>query len=217
MPIRMKAGLGAAAFLAALLAVAQPARCQAQSQDQKPPQDQASQQQQPQQETDSLAEAARKAKANKPKTETKKVYTTEDIATSHSGNSAAGEKDSGANGDAAGQANKALGKAGMATGGGGAAPSGPAKGEAYWRGRAQQLRDQMTQVDAEIAQVQDEIKKGGNAGFNVQSGLKTDTVYFEDRDTKLKRLQQKKAAIQKQIDDLEDEARKADVPSSWIR
>ena len=92
----------------------------------------------------------------------------------------------------------------------------PAKGEAYWRQRAQNLRDQMAQVDAEIAKLQDEIKKGGNAGFNVQSGLKEDTVYFEDRNTKMKRLEQKKADIQKQIDALEDEARQADVPSGWI-
>lgn len=244
MPMQTKAVLTAAVFAAALVAAAPRAMCGPQAQDQKPsgqqqaqpqaqPQAQAQSQQQAQpaakpqeqQETDPLVEASRKAKANKPKTDTKKVYTSDDLSSSRSssGVSEAGEKDSGGGADAA---RKALGRAGGATGGnpnlagGGGASGGAAggggKGEAYWRARAQGLRDQMAQVDADIARLQDEIKKGGNAGFNVQSGLKTDTVYFEDRNSKLKRLEQKKAEIQKQIDALEDEARQADVPSSWI-
>ena len=205
--------LGPAVIAALIAAAAFPGLAQAQN----------SSAQQPAQQEDSLAEAARKARANKPKTETKHehVYTTDEISTSSGsrGGSAASGQDGG--GSAANAANKALGMAGGATGGsavrptgGGAAGNG--KDEAYWRQRAQSLREQMAQVDAEIDKLQDEIKKGGSAGFNVQSGLKTDTVYFDDRDSKMKRLQQKKADIQKQIDALEDEARKEDVPSSWI-
>ena len=219
MAIRIGAGVSVAAFLAALV-LAAPPLCQGQSQDQKPAEQPAAQPQSPQQDTDSVAEAARKAKADKPKNAPKKVYTTEDLASSRGagGVSVVGDKDSGANDNGAAEASKALGKAGMATGGSGSsgAAGGPAKDEAYWRGRAQTLRDQMAQVDAEIDKLQDEIKKGGNAGFDVQSGLANNTVGFEDRNTRLKRLQDKKADIQRQIDALEDEARKADVPSSWI-
>ena len=241
MKIRMNSAPVTAMLAALLLMIAAPAWCQSQSQDknaQQPPPPAQSQPPQPPQaqkppeqkaedvqlEPESLAEASRKAKANKPKTDTKKVYTTDDISSSRGSAEApaAGEKTSsaGSGSDAAG---KALARAGGATGGSGgaggssgAAGAGAAKGEAYWRTRAQSLRQQMAQVDAEIAKVQDEIKRGGNAGFNVQSGLKTDTVYFEDRDTKLKRLEKQKADLQKQIDDFEDEARKADVPSGWI-
>jgi len=211
MTSKTKVVLGAAVF-AALVAWAPAARCQAQSQDQNPPQQQA------QPETDSVAEAARKAKANKPKADTKKVYTTDDFPSSRGGGSSTSDdKDANAKGNGADAANKALGKAGGATGGNMNAGGSPAKDEAYWRGRAQKLRDQMAQVDAEIDKLKDEMKKGGNAGFNVQSGLTSNTVYFDDRNTQLKKLEQRKAEIQKQMDDLEEEARKADVPSSWVR
>jgi hypothetical protein len=163
--------------------------------------------QQTQQGTDSVADAARKAKTDKPKNAPKKVYTDDDLSSLHGGGvSVVGDKDSGtADKDAAGAKT------------GGDAGAKPAKGEAWWRDRAQKLRDQMAQVDSEIDKVQDEVKKGGGAGFNVQSGLTSNTVYFEDRNTKLKNLQKKKAEIQKQMDALEEEARQADVPLSWIR
>jgi len=223
---RMKAGWMAGLFTGALLAVAMVAGpAFAQSQDQKPAEKQAQPAAQTAQQEDSLADAARKARANKPKDEPKKVYTDDDFGSGSRSRSTAGGDASGG-GSAADGANKALGIAGGATGGtvvrppsggsGNGNAAGPGKSEAYWRQRAQALRDQMAQVDAEIDKLQDEIKKGGSAGFNVQSGLKTDTVYFEDRDTKMKRLQQKKADIQKQMDALEDEARREDIPSGWI-
>ena len=222
--LSLSAGVLAGALLAGAPAVV---RAQ-QAQEQKPADQEQAQKpapkpaKEPAQQEDSLAEAARKARANKPKDEPKKVYTDDDFGSGSSSRSTGGGEQS-SGGSAADAANRALGKAGGATGGtvvrpngGGGNGAGTGRNEAYWRQRAQGLRDQMAQVDAEIDKLQDEMKKGGNAGFNVQSGLKTDTVYFEDRETKMKRLQKKKADIQKQIDDLEDEARREEIPSSWI-
>ena len=215
MTSKTKAGLGAAVFAAVLVAWAPAARCQAQSQDQNPPQQPATG---GQQETDSVAEAARKAKAGKPKADTKKVYTTDDFPSSRGGGaSTSSDKDASGKDNGTDAANKALGRAGGATGGNMSAGGTSAKDEAYWRGRAQKLRDEMAQVDSEIDKLKDDMKKGGGAGFNVQSGLTSNTVYFDDRNAQLKKLEQKKAEIQKQMDDLEEEARKADVPSSWVR
>lgn len=206
MQMRIKAGWALAAFAAGLAAIAPAVRSQTQPQQQNPPQQQPAQQ--TQQDTDSVADAARKAKADKPATPAKKVYNTEDLASSSGsgGVSTVGDTNA-AKDDASAPADKSAGAKGGE----------PVKDEAYWRGRAQTLREQMAQVDAQIAQLQDEMKKGGNAGFNVQSGVASNTIYFEDRDTKLKKLEEKKAQIQKQMDDLEEEARKADVPASWVR
>ncbi len=197
---RTHAVLGPAVVIAALLAMAAPAL--AQSQDPKP-----SQPAQTQPPPDSVADAARKTKADKSKTAPKKVYTDDDLSSLHGGGvSVVGEKETEKPDKEAG---------GAKTANGGAANA--AHGEAWWRERAQKLRDQMAQVDSEIAKLQDEEKKGGGSGFNVQSGLTSNTVFLEDRNAKLKNLQQKKAEIQKQMDALEDEARRADVPVSWVR
>ena len=72
-------------------------------------------------------------------------------------------------------------------------------------------------MDEEIQKTQDEIKKGGGAGFDAQSGLNQNVIFFEDRNTKLKKLEEKKAQLQKQMEALEDEARKEGVPSGWLR
>jgi len=195
----MAASLGTTIFATAIFALA--ALAQPQSQSQNPPQEQP----QAQPAADSVADAARKAKADKPKTTPKKVYTEDDMHSLKSGGlSVVGEKDSDSTADSdKPDANPA--------------GAGAKKDEAYWRGRAQKIRDQMAAVDQEIAKVQDEIKKGGAAGFDAQTGRNQNVVFFEDRNTQLKNLQKKKEDLQKQMDALEDEARQADVPVGWLR
>ncbi|HKM90161.1 MAG TPA: hypothetical protein VJX29_06065 [Candidatus Acidoferrales bacterium] len=197
----MAASLGSTILATAIFALA--ALAQPQSQSQNPPQEQP----QTPPAVDSVADAARKAKSDKPKTATKKVYTEDDMHSLKSGGlSVVGEKDSDAAADS--------GKSETSPAGAGAKTE---KDEAYWRGRAQKIRDQMAAVDQEIAKVQDEIKKGGAAGFDAQTGRNQNVVFFEDRNAKLKNLEKKKDELQKQMDALEEEARQADVPVGWLR
>jgi hypothetical protein len=180
-----------------------------QAQGQKPPAPDATPAQQgsSSQDSGSVADAARKAKAKKEKPASKKVITDDDLSSIKGDGvsvvgdeSAVVEDKSGADKPA----NATQAKAGV-------------KDEAYWRARAKQIRDQLDAVDQQIAKTEDDIKKGGGAGFDPQTGLTQSVVYFEDRNTKLKKLQEKKAALQKQMDDLEDEARRENVPSGWLR
>jgi hypothetical protein len=158
---------------------------------------------QPPQKEDSLAEAARKAKEKKSATAKGKVYTEDDLSSlKGSGVSVVGEapkKDarrsspSDPNGDG-GQNN-----------------------EAYWRGRARGILDQIAVVDAEIAQKKDEIKKYGSGGFDVTTGMKQNIAYINDRNGQVASLEKRKAALAKQLDDLQEEGRKAGAAPSWFR
>jgi hypothetical protein len=102
---------------------------------------------------DSLAEAARKAKTNKPAPAKGKVYTEDDLK---------GMKGPGVSvvGDAPRKGPRR------------AQPADPdddsgQNPEVYWRGRAQQFLDAIAQVDEQIAQKKGEIKKFGRGGFDV--------------------------------------------------
>jgi len=210
-PIRLT--WGAALLAGAVLALAPaaipfPQSGTSQTQNPPPKPSDAKQQDAAAGDSDSVADAARKAKGEKSKPAPKKVITDEDLSSlKGEGVSVVGDEKPGAEGEP-GDAEKS----GAAT----AAKPG-VKDEAYWRGRAKQLHDQIASVDAEIDKTQDEIKKGGGAGFDAQTGLSQNVIYFEDRNTKLKKLQERKAQLQKQLEDLEDEARKAGVPSGWVR
>jgi hypothetical protein len=167
-----------------------PAQAQPASPDQSPKQD-------------SLAEAARKAKANKPAPAKSKVYTEDDL--SHlkgPGVSVVGDPPKK-----------------------GARPSQPIdpdgdggqNSEEYWRGQARQILDAIAQTDDQIAQKKDEIKKLGTGGFDVTTGMKNNIAYINDRNGQLKDLENRKAGLEKQLEDLADEGRKAGAPASWFR
>jgi hypothetical protein len=151
---------------------------------------------------DSLAEAARKAKATKPAPAKGKVYTEDDLKSM---------KGPGVSvvGDPPRKGKRAL-------------PTDPdddngQNPEAYWRGRAQQFLDAIAQVDEQIAQKKEEIKKFGSGGFDVTTGMKNNIAYINDRNAQLKQLEAHKADLEKQFEELQDEGRKAGVPSSWFR
>ena len=89
--------------------------------------------------------------------------------------------------------------------------------EAAWRARAQQFLDAIAQTDEQIVQKKEEIKKFGSGGFDVTTGIKNNVAYINDRNTQLKQLEARKADLEKQFEELQDEGRKAGVPSSWFR
>jgi hypothetical protein len=189
-----------------------PAESNAKSQSQAPAQPQSQSQSSTQSQsqsdskTDSLAGAARKAKVQKGKSATGKVFTEDDLS-SLPGNtvSVVGQESS------AGVASSK--SSNLETNGG--ANSG--SDEAYWRGRARELQDQIAAVDQQIVQVQEEIKKYGNGGFDPSTGLSRNVIYVDDRATKLKKLEKRKEDLQKQMQALEEEGRKASAPPGWFR
>jgi cell division protein FtsB len=152
---------------------------------------------------DSLAEAARKAKANKPAPAKAKVYTEDDLKSMKgSGVSVVGDP-------------PRKGQRGVQP-----VDSDDDSGqnpEAYWRGRAQQFLEALAQIDEQIAQKKEEIKKFGSGGFDVTTGMKNNIAYINDRNAQLKQLEARKADLEKQFEELQDEGRKAGAPSSWFR
>ena len=148
----------------------------------------------------SLADAARANKQNtKPKA--KKVYTEENLGDIHGTISVVGDKSSrSADADSAPP---------------GAAPQD--KSESYWRSRAQAIKREIAEADKQIADVKAEIAKGGAASFDPSSGLAQGVIIIHDRNAQLKELEDRKAGLQRQLDDLADEARKAGADPGWAR
>jgi hypothetical protein len=181
---------------------------QAKSQTQSP---ETQSQAQPAEQIDSLAEAARKTKEKKAKSDPAKVYTEEDMSKlSSRGVSVVGEENSGGAGGSDGM------NSGGKTGGNAAAQSGKNE-ETFWRGRARQLLDQMSATDQQIEKVKDEIKKYGNGGFDPSTGLGKNVIYVDDRQSQLARLQKQRSDLDKQMDQLQEEGRKAGASPSWFR
>jgi hypothetical protein len=197
-------------FLCLLLLVLCPAPAAlGQSQSQPPPQPQSPPPSQPQQKEESLGDAARKARAKKGKPEPGKVYTDDDLSGLRGSVSVVGQ-------DApAGAASPDAGNSDAGPGAGGAAKSG--NDEKNWRGRARALLDQMAALDGEISKLKDEIKKYGNGGFDAASGLQKNVIYIEDRAGQVKNLEKQKEELQKQMDSLQEEGRKAGAPPAWFR
>jgi hypothetical protein len=157
----------------------------------------------PVQKQDSLADAARKAKANKPATAKPKVYTEDDLkGMKGPGVSVVGDEPR--KGPRRAQPTDPDGDNGS-------------NSEAFWRARAQQFLDAIAQTDEQIAQKKEEIRKFGSGGFDVTTGMKNNIAYINDRNAQLKQLEARRTDLVKQFEELEDEGRKAGVPSSWFR
>jgi len=164
---------------------------------------------QPPPKEDPLVEAARKAKEKKAKSEPRKVYTDDDL-----------EKNKGTGVFVLGQeasdgASKEEKKSELESAPGKAASA--AKGEAYWRGRARKIREQMEAVDKQIDKVREEIKTGGSSGFSTKTSPNESVIYIHDRNAQLKQLEQRRAGLQKQMDDLMEEGRRAGADPGWFR
>jgi hypothetical protein len=155
----------------------------------------------------SLADAARQAKAQKDKPKAKKVYTEDNLSSIHGTISVVGD---GSSGGASGNGNSSEG----ANGG---APSSGNNGEAYWRSRARGIKDQIAATDQQIADVKAEIAKAGPTSFDPSSGLSQGVIIIHDRNAEVKQLEDRKSSLDRQLDDLADEARKAGADSGWAR
>ena len=157
-----------------------------------------------QKKADTPADAAKKPEKEKPKP--KKVYTEEDMSSLKGGVSVVGDGNAGAGGTRQSTGNTKPGVVPMS-----------GQDEDYWRGKARAILDAMAATDQEIAKTKDEIKKYGNDGFDAQSGRKDNVVYIESRSGKLQQLEKRKADLEKKMDDLQEEGRKAGAQPSWFR
>jgi hypothetical protein len=152
----------------------------------------------------SLADAARKAKAQKPKTDSGKVMTEDDLHNLHGGGvSVVGGSSSGRNSYTPS----------YTTG----APGARDQEEQMWRARARSILDQMDQVDRAIEATKAEIAKYGAVGFDPSSHLMENKIMVDDRNARLKSLQDQRARLDQQMDALQEEGRKAGADSSWFR
>jgi hypothetical protein len=159
---------------------------------------------------ESLADAARKAKAQKTNSATPKVYT-EDKLSGLSGHGVSSVGSGSSGGASAGSGNS------YANSGGNAGASSGKNDEQYWRGRAQAIRDQMAQLDQQIAGIQDEIKAKGAVTIDPMSGASAGVIYIEDRNRQIKQIEGQKAKLQDQLEALAEDGRKAGADSGWFR
>jgi hypothetical protein len=160
---------------------------------------------------ESLAEVARKAKAQKANSGAGRVYTEEKLAgLSGHGISSVGS------GNQGGDASSSLGDP-YANPGADAAPQSGKSDEKYWRGKAQAIRDQMAGLDKQIAGIQEEIKEKGAVSVDPMSGVQAGVIYVEDRNRQIKEIEGQKAKLQEQLDALAEEGRKAGADSGWFR
>jgi hypothetical protein len=153
--------------------------------------------------TPSLADAARKAKASQDKPKAKKVYTDDNLSSVGGTISVVGDKSSGrSNGNSYTDD---------------PAPSGSGKSEAYWRQRASAIKNAIASTDQKIADVKAEIAKQGAASFDPSAGLAQGVIVIHDRNAEVKQLEDQKQSLERQLDDLADEIRKAGGDSGWAR
>jgi hypothetical protein len=159
-----------------------------------------------QQNQDSATAGTSQPKDAKSSTPAKKVYTNDDLRSTDSGGvSVVGN-------------NRAAAKPGKAT----TADTGP-KNEQYWRSRAQKLRNEMAEVDRQIAELEaaNQDPHTGSSGTNPPppppSAYTVGAHVRGGSSTPLQRLENRKAQLQREMDQLEEEARKAGVPPGWLR
>lgn len=151
---------------------------------------------------DSVAEAARKAKRKKAGAAKSKVFTEEDLAGLKGGVSVVGSETK----------NPPRPSPTKAEDGEGAQ-----NGEAYWRGQAQPILQEIAEIDQLVTELREDIKKYGSAAVDVSTGMKEGVAYVEDRRAQIEKLQKKKEDLQRKLDDLEEEGRKAGAQPAWFR
>jgi hypothetical protein len=180
-----------------------PANSQTQGQTQNPPQD------------DSVTAAAKKAKEKKDKPTAKKVYSEDDIA-----------RLPGPGVSVIGQQPAAASEKEKIKSGGGKGDADPGekeevKDEAYWRKRARKILDQMDALDDQIQRARDDAKKTkptqASSSDSSNGDQQNAEVQVDDRKSRLQDLEKQKAELQKQLDSLQEEGRRAGAPAFWFR
>lgn len=86
--------------------------------------------------------------------------------------------------------------------------SNPSQDAAYWRAKLQPLREELTRVESQIAQMQ--AAKTGTVPPSLAewSGFSGNTAA---------QLERRRSELQRQISEIEDEARRAGVLPAWVR
>ena len=155
----------------------------------------------------SLGDAARAAKAQKDNSKAKRVYTGDDLAHIHGtisevGNGSSGDRSSedGYSG-AASEENQ----------------SSAANKEAFWREKARVIQDHIAAVDQQIEQKKVEISKAGPASMDPSTGLTQNVIIIHDRNAELKALQDRRQNLERQLDNLADQGRRAGADPGWFR
>jgi len=156
---------------------------------------------------ESLGEAARRARAQKTQASKPKVFNDDSVSTlSGHGVSVVGGGNSGS-GSPSG-ANSYAGAPASAAGN---------NQEAYWRGRANEIRRQMAACDQKISEIQDEIAKHGAVSVDPMSGAQAGVIFVEDRNAQIQQVQKQKDGYERQLEELAEEGRKAGADSGWFR
>ena len=160
---------------------------------------------------ESLGDAARKARTQKTKA-APKVYTEDSVSKlSGHGVSVVGDGNSGSGGASSGTENSYASSDAQPQASGGGSQ------EQMWRSRARAIHDQMAQLDQRISAIKDEIAKYGAVQVDPQGGAQAGVIYIKDRNLEISRIEEQKAALQGQMDALEEEGRKAGADSGWFR
>jgi chromosome segregation ATPase len=157
----------------------------------------------------SLGDAARKANAEKGKPKSTHVFTNDNLSSIRGTISVVGDGSSA--GGSTENRNASAGPQGNET------ASSAEKNEAYWRGRARAIKNQIAAVDQQIDKVKEEIDKSGPTGIDPSTGLSQNVIIIHDRNAQLKELEERKQNLERQLDDLADEGRKAGGDSGWFR
>ena len=94
--------------------------------------------------------------------------------------------------------------------------AGPKKGEAYWKGRAKQIRDEIESTDKQIKALNEKAQTGKSDGIKI--GFETyNSVIYADFESQVKELERQKEKLQKMMTALEEEARKSGALPGWLR
>lgn len=156
---------------------------------------------------ESLGDAAKRAKAQKAKSESGKVFTEDDVsALPGHGVSVVGD------GLAGGSPSRETANSYASH-----SPSATASDEKYWRDKARQIHGQMDAIDQQISKLKEDIKKNGAIGFDPSTGLRQNVIIIDDKNAQVKSLKNQKQSLQNQLDSLADEGRKAGADSGWFR
>jgi hypothetical protein len=169
---------------------------------------------------DSVADAARRSRAdqkNAPKT--KKVYTDDDVSTRPASDVSA-QPAAPATGSAPADSTPAAPDANKAAAPGTPGAAGDAKDEKAWRAKFKAQRDKLAQAEKELDILQrEEVKSQVQYYPDPQKALSEGYTRKEinDKDAKIAAKKQEIADMKRGLDDLEDELRKSGGDPGWDR
>jgi hypothetical protein len=152
----------------------------------------------------SLGDAARAAKAQKDNPKAKRVYTGDDLAHIRGTISEVG------NGTPTDGSQGVYSRDNQTQ-------SSSTDKEAFWREKARMIKNAIDVVDQAIEQKKVEISKAGPASMDPSTGLSQNVIIIHDRNAELKALQDRRLSLERQLDSLAEEGRRAGADPGWFR